>query len=420
MSLVNSTTTPIQQLNNSTLQEQQPSGSTALEIALNQTVAYISLLNIIFGVIGNVVCFLVFVLSRDLRNMSFIVYLTYCSLANIASLFEWNFNHYLWPIHRITLEKISLASCRLVIFMQYFSQQCSAYFLSLMCIDRYVSVIAMPGSLAARLPFSTPRTAHFWSLLIIVVLFGVNSHILILNGYYEPPELRNITTLNIVNMTTNQTELVVVGTYLEYDQTYECGRYTETFYLWPLWDVVNLYVYTIAPFAVMITFNSLLIVKTLLPNKKIRHHTPPSAMSLSNINNTNVGKNASSSPPTTTSSNNDKSRSRRRDKARLTKSLLAITMSFLVMTMPVNIAFGYFTFAYDSLSWLFKLLDCLAFAQQSVLFFNCFATNSKFRLCVVNFLARICFFMRIRRPANRVNVVELSVQRTNQPTKFSD
>ena len=214
-----------------------------------QAVGYISLLNLIFGVIANVICFSVFVFTPELRNMSFVVYLTYCSLANILSLFEWNLNHYLNPMFGIRLEDLSLVSCRIIIFLQYFSLQISAYFLTWMSIDRFVSVIAMPGSLASRLPFSTAKTAHFWSLLTIVIIFGLNSHILILNGYYNQPKWLNMTLSNGTTIT-----------YLYQKPGYNCGKYSSTFNLWPLWDIVHVYVYTILPFTVMMLFNVLLAI----------------------------------------------------------------------------------------------------------------------------------------------------------------
>ena len=138
----------------------------------------------------------------------------YCSLANILSLFEWNLDHYLVPTHNIKLEQISIIVCRLNGFIQYLSLQCSAYFLSWMCIDRFVSVIALPGSLASRLPFSTARSAHFWSIFIIIALFSINSHLFILNGFYDPPEWRNMS---------NQTA------YVYQNPDFHCGIYWNLF-----------------------------------------------------------------------------------------------------------------------------------------------------------------------------------------------
>lgn len=331
-----------------------------------QAIGYISLLNIIFGVIGNVICFSVFVFTPELRNMSFVVYLTYCSLANILSLFEWNLNHYLSPMFGIRLEDFTLASCRITIFLQYFSLQISSYFLTWMSIDRFVSVIAMPGSLASRLPFSTAKTAHFWSLLTIVIIFGLNSHILILNGYYNAPKWRNMTLSN-----------GTVLTYLYQKPGFNCGRYSPTFNLWPLWDIVHVYAYTIAPFTVMMLFNVLLVVKTLLPNKNLKTNMSAS----SKIN---------------------------QDKARLTRSILTINISFLVLTVPADIAFGYIPDPSKSFVWLYNLLDCFAFMHQSVLFINCYTTNKKFRLRITNFIE---WFLP-RQKSNRVHSMELSMQRT--------
>lgn len=361
----------------------------ALDAGFFQLVGYISLLNLILGVLGNLICFAVFVSTAELRHMSFVVYLTYCSVANIVSLFEWNLDHFVEAVYGINLEKITLPGCRIVSFLQYFSLQSSAFFLSWMCIDRYVTVTSMPGSLASRLPFSTARSAHFWSLLTIVLVFCLNVHILIFNGYYDPPEWRNMTVHD--DHDPNRTIIVA---YLYQNPDFKCGRYSDTFNLWPLWDMVHLYVYTVLPFCIMMTFNGLLIVKTLLPNKNLRSSATSSASGSSSY-----------------------AAKANQDKARLTRSLLAITMSFLIMTVPADIAFGYFANLSDSFPWVFNMLDCFAFAHQAVLFWNCFCTNKKFRNRVMYFISRLFAALHLRKMTSSVRLssnsdgVELSLQR---------
>ncbi len=99
-------------------------------------------------------------------------------------------------------ETLNLFLCRTMIFIQYFSLEASAFMLSLVCIDRYVTVLNTPGSIYSRLPFTTPKTAYIWSLGIITVAMITNSHILVLNGWLDPPYLVNITYLDII---TNKT-----------------------------------------------------------------------------------------------------------------------------------------------------------------------------------------------------------------------
>lgn len=328
-------------LMNSTSPAENPWNNPTLK-KIDLGVAYLSFLNLFFGVAGNLVCFLVLATSKDLKRMSYAIYLMYCSLVNTLSLFQWNFNHFLKPFFYFTIEDTSLFSCRLFSFLQYFSLQSGAYILSWMCIDRYVSVIAMPGSLAARLPFSTPKTAHFWSALTMTIVSALNLHILILNGYYDPPEWRNVT----VNHT-------VVATYLYQNPDYHCYSYSPTFSLFPVWEKLHLYFYTIVPFTLMITFNLMLILKSLW--------RPASSSSKVVIRTTAIKANV--------------------EKRRLTCSLLFITMSFLVMTSPGNIAYGYFEDTYNTPQFRIVLhyLDWFSFLFQASFFFQCYLTNKQFK-----------------------------------------
>lgn len=322
-------------------------------------VAYISLFNAAFGTIGNLICFIVFISSKELRRMSYVIYLAYCSIMNIFSLFEWNLNHFLTPFYGIGVESANIFNCRFFTFLQYFSLQCSAFLLSWMSIDRFVTVIAVPGSLASRLPFSTTKTAHFWSILTIVILCLINAHILIFNGYFDAPVWLNRT----VGSPPNQT----VDTYLYQDPNVHCYHYSPTFMMVPLWDIFNMYCYTFVPFIIMMLFNTLLIVKTLLPNKKVKTNTEAN-----------------------------------REKSRLSRSLLIINMSFLFMNIPVEVAFGYFNQYYSGaeMIFVFNLLDNLSFMHQSVFFLSCLTTNKKFRHKFEKLFLKMFRLLRIR--SNRV------------------
>ena len=67
----------------------------------------------------------------------------------------------------------------------------------------------------------------------------------------------------------------------------------------------------------------------------------------------------------------------------LTKSLLFIAVSFLIMTLPATLAFGFFTDFYLYYKAIFILLDNLAFFYHSTLFLSCMLTNNKFRSIVL-------------------------------------
>ena len=356
--------------NTSVINASESEANLGLGDELTLIIAYISLINIIIGVTGNVISFIVFVTCQELRKMSHIVYLTYCSVMNVLSLFNWNLNHFLTPIYGIAIESIDLASCRIFSFLQYFSLESSAYLLSFMCIDRFVSVVSVPGSFASRLPFSTARSAHLWSLLIMIILFGIHSHLLILNGYFDPPQL--------INLTINENFSISV---LYQNPDFHCYSYSPTFTMFPFWDSVHLYLFTFIPFVIMLTFNVLLIVKTLLPHNN-------SSLKTSKSDETN------------------------RERRRLTRSILALTISFFLMTVPAAVAFGYFGEVYQGspLEFFFNFLDNLSFMHQSFLFINCLITNRVFRLVIVRFFKRLVkFLLFCHRKSNAIRSLDSTV-----------
>ena len=145
--------------------------------------AYINLAIIVLGLFGNSLCFIIFRCSSSFRNMPSMVYLSFVAVFDTLALFEWNLNHFLTLFH-IEISSISIPICRIYTFMQYTSLQASALIMSAMCVDRYVTVASLPGSLLYRLPFRTNRTAFIWSTAIVLFTFLLNSQILFSLGIY--------------------------------------------------------------------------------------------------------------------------------------------------------------------------------------------------------------------------------------------
>jgi hypothetical protein len=175
-------------------------------------------------------------------------------------------------------EFFNIASCKIFVFIQFFSLESSGFLLSMLSVDRYISVISIPGSFASRLPFRTPKSAHLWSCVIIGLVFILNCHILILNGYYEQTFEKNQTISKLI-----------------------CYKNINGFQLNPLWENVHLILYSLIPFIIMIVFNILLIKK------------------ISSIKNSNKGS-----------------------VIRNIKSILAITFLFLIMTLPSSVSYVFF------------------------------------------------------------------------------
>ena len=316
---------------------------------------------ILLGLFGNTACFLIFRLSKEFNQIPSMVYLSFIAILDTLSLFEWNLNHFLSPNFNIELEYLNVFNCKFFIFIQVFSFHCSANLLSIMCIDRFVTINSMPGSLFSRLPFSTVKSSYIWSISLLVFFFIFNSHLLILNGNYVNVKFKNETEFTI---NTNGTLISNVKT-IKIEKL--CYWYSPTYRIYPLLDHINLVVYNLIPFTIMMTFNVLLITKTLLMNKSSKYLNDKEALKAM------------------------------KKKRRLTISILSITFAFIIMTTPSSIIFGFY---YDVFSETFggqsvlNILDSFAFLYHSSLFLNSLITNVKFRKFVVSLVLQIkkkCF-----------------------------
>lgn len=317
----------------------------------SQIVSFLPLIVIFLAITGNTACFFIFRFSKEFKNISSMVFMSFVAIFGTTSLFVWNLNHFLEPNFDIRLEYVNDFTCKFLIFIQYFSLQAIGLLLSVMCVDRFVSIMSTPGSIYSRLPFSTTKSSFIWSFCIIFFLFLLNFHILIFNGNYQHIRgMRNVTTTEIINGT--------LITRIEMQINYQvCYWYNPDFRLYPTWDHVNLGLYNFFPFTVMLVFNSLLITKTLMLNSSIKSST-----------------------------NKDQIKSIIK-KRRLTISILSITFAYIILTLPVTIMTGFYFYYFFSIPngmSILSMMDSFAYLFHSTLFINCMATNVKFRRYVIN------------------------------------
>ena len=334
-------------MNNATITTKE----TALSTICDPIIGSLCLVALILGVLGNAACLLIFQLNSDMRKTSANIYLSYCCIADIVSLFEWNLDHFMQPFFNEYVENPGLANCRLSVFLQYVSLQSSAWLLSFACMDRYFSVVSIPGSFVSRLPFTTMKSAHIWSVLIVLLLSLINLHLVILNGYFDPPVKLNRTIVEeIFNETTTINILI---DYQNPDN--HCYEYSPNNYFPVVWESIHLFIYCCVPFSIMIVFNSLLIMRMV---RQKRANAKFKKSNTSGVNKT-------------------------------TLSLLSISFTFIVMNLPSTIMFGFIKINYSTIEYcVFKFFDFVEFSNRSLIFFNCFITNSKFRSVVLRAFSR--------------------------------
>jgi uncharacterized membrane protein len=220
----------------------------------------------------------------------------------------------------------------------------------MMDLDRYISIVATPGSFYSRLPFSTTKSAHLWSIGVICLVSILNSHLLMFNGWFAPPELRNRTLAN------NQTE-----TYL-YQDTYDhCYSYSNGFSVIGTWQKFHVFMSNWIPGAIMLTLNLMLIYKTF-----------------------------SSAAKSSANSNEAMQRSHAKKK-RITLTLIAITFAFILLDLPALLMWSIFLdfFAHMVGGWgLLIMSDNVSYLCYIDVFLICFMTNFKFRAAVKNLFGR--------------------------------
>lgn len=147
-------------------------------------VAYLSIVIIVFGTVGNMFSFLIFRFHSSFRKFPSMVLLSSVAITDTLALYSWNLNHYSNLLWGIDILFTTLAGCRFFNFLQYTSMQISALTLSIVCIDRYVTVMAMPGSFLRKLPFRTFKTSFSWSIGIVVFCVLLNSHLFFTAGKF--------------------------------------------------------------------------------------------------------------------------------------------------------------------------------------------------------------------------------------------
>lgn len=307
---------------------------------LNGIMSYFPFFTISVGLVGNTACFFVFRFNKELKKMSSMVYLSYLVIVDTFAILIWNLDLYTYTQHHFYIENLNLFACRLLSFIQYSSLHSSSFLLTFLAIDRFVVVKQMPGSKIC-LPFATTRTAHRWSISIILFFCLLNLHTLFLNGIEI--DLKQNQTLDL-----NQT-IVIFNEQKVCCYFYSLGNEFRHF-----WNMIHLCFYSLIPFCVMSIFNFLLI-KTILDSKKKCKKVEPK-------------------------------------QHRVTVLLLVITWLFLFMTLPSIILTVFFSNIVNELYYGYTLTlfaANLAYLNHSTIFFEVFIFHSKFRKIIKDSLKSV-------------------------------
>ena len=89
--------------------------------------AYALLLTIV-GTIGNVLIFSICI-KKEMRKINTFKFFAFISISDCLALYEWNLKHFIAAYFGIDFNFMSLAWCRLSLYLQYVTLQFSAWIL---------------------------------------------------------------------------------------------------------------------------------------------------------------------------------------------------------------------------------------------------------------------------------------------------
>jgi hypothetical protein len=206
------------------------------------------------------------------------------------------------------LRETSLAMCRVHRFLTYYLLQLSSILLCMLSIDRFFGVVLALKAFT----FNKISIARKVILIAIVLLFLFNIHFLIAMGYEQVVLERES------NQTTNQSE-----SNKRYKIKCAPNRSSKVYYsFWQMYFYFDSIIYCIIPFIIMITCNVFTILKMVKSRVKSKQVIYSKKFSKNKTESNTIMKNSN------TMLANEK---------RISAILIGISISFLVLTIPVFI-----------------------------------------------------------------------------------
>ena len=256
-----------------------------------------SLILILISTPLNLLCFYIFKRLVPNRSNATIVVFSYLAVIEILIPFTWNLNYVvreliLKPQQNTSiknLEGYSLFVCKLVSYGAYFSLQCAAWLKTLATFARCIS-LHHDWSLRKYLLKST--VIHRLSWITIILISLINMPIWFING-------KRVISLDKYNHTQVQIKC-----------------YSSKFF--QFWEIIHLLLYNFFPFTIMILCNTLIIRHV----QESRHRMRQSKHSLNPLLK-QPSKRCTSSR-----------RSLSQTDGRLTRTLIFISLFFIIFTSP--------------------------------------------------------------------------------------
>jgi hypothetical protein len=239
---------------------------------------------------------------RFMRTMAFV---------DIFMLYGWNLDHFFRAEFGFEIDRLTVFTCKLSTYFNHFLTQSSAWLRVWMCVDRFFTL----NQVRQRHAIHRHRRVIFLIVLTFVSIALINLHLPIFTCY-----------------STNNGTKVNSG-----------SRYYQ---LYPTWNYINLAIYNILPFILMLFFNALIIRHLIILKRS-------STFQQSRVKHSSISI-----------------------------SILLSAFLFCIMTTPPAVIYAFFhTQLHSEIfeSFLLSLLDSIKYTYHSLSFFLYFITLVEFR-----------------------------------------
>lgn len=343
---------------------------------------YCSFVLIAVGTVGNVLAILV-LLRRNMRSSTTMFYLTVLAFADMVVLYTGLLRYWVKYVFDYDLRAVTTASCRVHLFLVYFSLDTAVWTMVVVTVDRAIFVC---WPFRAK-TFCTLRNARCVLAALIVVFSFVNIHFLWM--------------IDIIVTDTGETDCEVRIALT--DRQY---WYAKVFHPW-----LDFCIFSFLPFSVMLVCNCLIIRQMAVSRRRLAAHAKRQAERAAN---------AEISTASHSRRISRKSRRLPRYCSSVTVTLLTVNMVFLLTTSPIVVYLLGHDKWYDHgsaharavLGLIWAIVNMLQYLNNAIHFFLYCLTGPKFRRELVLLFGR----------KNKVDIIveqstTLEIYQTNTPQR---
>lgn len=344
-------------------------------VANKQILLYVPPILLAVGTFGNIFSFYILLKStKNATNASIYSYLSVLAILDLLVLYIGLLRLWIGQF-MIDIEDTNIVLCKLVIFLGYVCSDASVWLIVAMTIERAIVV---------TFPLKAPRVcntkyARICIISICVVFACVNCHFL--------------WSLELQHYTFNDTVIS------ECEATADFKVLVED-----IWPWVDAALYSLLPSSIIIVLNCI-IIRNVISAKNAR----------------DVLRQESSLFRRNCLLNNNQSRSRAEVSRKITLMLLAISFTFLLTTLPMNIGLIYtsvFGVPRDNATLVKTQLvntiaELLMYTNHSINFFLYCATGKKFRSQFKTFVCYCCIWRQAHSYSYSTRLVKINITKSD-------